>query len=399
MSADELRQHWRLDPAVTFLNHGSFGACPTPVLEEQARLREQMEAEPVRFFARDLSGLLDAAREALARFIGAPPATLAFVPNATSGVNTVLRSLRLRQGDEVLVTDHEYNACRNVVEFVASAAGARVVVASIPLPTSEDAILGHILDAVTPATRAVLFDHVTSQTGLVLPAARLVRALRDRGIEDIVVDGAHAPGMLALDVAELGAPFYTGNCHKWLCAPKGSAFLYVREDRQPEIRPLAVSHGANAPTDRRSRFRLEFDWPGTTDPTPFLSIPAAIRFLEGLLPGGFDALRASNRSLALAARRRLSNVLESPLTAPDAMIGSLAAIPLPPNPSRAPASPFGFDPLQDALFFRHGIEVPVMPWPAPPSRLLRVSAQIYNTLDDVERLAAALPDLLRGGRL
>ncbi len=238
---------WDLDPDIVFLNHGSFGACPRRVLEEQARLRRRLEQEPVRFYVRELEELLDLSRSKLAAFVDADPEGLAFVSNATTGVNTVLASFPFRAGDEVLITNHEYGACANAARYWAQRAGASVNVAAVPFPLQSEAeIIDAVVRAVTPRTRLVLIDHVTSQTGLVLPLAELVAGLEDRGIA-VLVDGAHAPGMLDLDIDGLGASFYTGNCHKWLCAPKGAAFLVVREDWRHRVRPLVVSHGASVP--------------------------------------------------------------------------------------------------------------------------------------------------------
>src|SRR6266852_1841482 len=277
-----LARLWTLDPAVTFLNHGSFGACPRPVLEAQQCLRERLERQPVQFLGRDLEALLDDARRVLAAFLGAEPEGLVFVTNATTAVNAVLRSLALAPGDQLLVTDHAYNACRNVLDFVAAAARTEVVVVPVPFPlASADAVIEAVLARVTPRTRLALLDHVTSPTGLVLPIERLVRELTGRGV-DTLIDGAHAPGMVPLDLGALGAAYYTGNCHKWLCAPKGAGFLYVRPDRQAGLHPLAISHGHNLPLCGRSRFRAEFDWTGTADPTPALCVPAALRFLGGV---------------------------------------------------------------------------------------------------------------------
>ena len=384
------RAAWTLDPAVCFLNHGSFGACPAPVLDSQQRWRARLESEPVRFMVREFEAELEAARAALASFVGADPADLVFVPNATTGVNTVLRALELRAGDELLVTDSTYAACRNAADAVAKASGARLVCAALPFPLRDpEEVVEALLARVTPTTRLALVDHVTSPTGLVLPVARLVERLQGRGI-DVLVDGAHAPGMVELDLAALGAAYYTGNCHKWLCAPKGAAFLHVRRDRQAGVHPLVTSHGASSKRIDRSRFQLEFLWPGTHDPTPLLALPDALAFLGALLPGGWPALRAANRALALSARDRLCSVLGCAPPAPDTMIGSLAALPLPAARHAPPAPVPGLDALQERLWERHRIEVPVMHWPAWPARLLRISAQIYNSPEQYHTLAAAL---------
>jgi isopenicillin-N epimerase len=386
------RDLWTLDPDVAFLNHGSFGACPRAVLETQSRWRERMEREPVRFFVFDLGRLLDEARAALAAFLGANPRDLAFVPNATAGVNAVLRSLDLAPGDEVIVTDHAYNACRNACEFAFGRAGGRVAVAAVPFPiASPDEVVDAVLARVGPRTRLALVDHVTSPTGLVWPIARLVAALRERGV-DALVDGAHAPGMVPVDVEAIGAAYYTGNCHKWLCAPKGAGFLHVRRDLQEAIRPHVISHGANSPRTDRSRFLLEFDWIGTLDPTAYLTVPAAIEYLGGLLPGGWPELMGRNRTLALAARERVCAALGYPAPAPAEMIGSLASIPIGRAPSEAESAnaALGFDPLQAHLLERHRIQVPCFARPPAGERTIRLSAQLYNDLAEYERLAAAL---------
>ncbi len=438
MTRSPLTEHWLLDPSITFLNHGSFGACPRVVLEEQSRWRERMEREPVLFLHREIEGLLDEARAVLATFVGADPEDVAFVVNATTGVNTVLRSLELEAGDELLVTDQEYNACRNALDFVAARSGTRVVVAHVPFPLRDPSqVVDAITAAVTPRTRVLLVDLVTSQTGLVMPIEPIVRAMHQRGVA-VLVDGAHAPGMVPLDLAALGAEWFTGNCHKWLCTPKGAAFLWVRRDRQAAIRPLVISHGANSKRTDRSRFRIEADWIGTHDPTPWLCIPQALRFLAGLFPGGIDALRAHNHALVLDGRTAICRALGIEAPAPESMIGSLASIPLPKGPPGDP--PLFLDPLQVRLFDRERIEVPVMGLQAedssrpatirrpegpskesgrglpgrrgsadaqppvaasaamglgdPARRLLRISAQAYNDRGEYARLAAVLPRLL-----
>ena len=395
---NEFAALWPLDPAIGFLNHGSFGSCPLAVLEKQAELRQRMERQPVDFLVRDLEGLLDKARAALAEFVGADLDDLVLVPNATAGVNSVLRSLEFGSGDELLVTDHEYNACRNVLDYVAGRAGAKVVTAEVPFPLhSEQQIIDAVLGKVTERTRLLLIDHVSSQTALVFPLAKIVEQCSARGV-DVLVDGAHAPGMLALDVNAIGAAYYAGNCHKWVCAPKGAGFLQVRRDRQAQVRPWAISHGANSRREDRSRFQIEFGWTGTWDPTAMLSIPVALDYLGSLLPGGWTALMEHNRSLALEARALLCRKLGIDLPCPDGMIGAMASLPIATAASiETPNSPLYLDPLQDAMRTEHRIEVPIIPWPAPPRRLLRISAQLYNDIDQYRLLAEAIDSLADRG--
>lgn len=353
-----------------------------------------MERDPVHFFMRDYEPLLDEARREFSTFIGAEKERIAFVSNTTAGINAVLRSLRLEAGDELLTTNHTYNACRNALAFVASRSKAKIVTVDIPFPIEEpNQIVERILQQVTKNTRMALLDHVASPTGLIFPIERLTRELDRRGI-DVLVDGAHAPGMLRLDLQSLGAAFYVGNCHKWLCAPKGAAFLYVDRKRLAGIHPLGISHGASSLRTDRSRFHLEFDWTGTDDPSPFLSIPEAIRFGETLFPGGWVGLGERNHQLALQARQVLCQSLGVPLPCPDDMVGALAAIPFP-NIDLANLSPnMTQDPVQEALFKRYRIEVPISPWPAHPKRLLRLSAHLYNDLKQYSFLARVLRELL-----
>jgi isopenicillin-N epimerase len=330
----------------------------------------------------------------LAKFLGGDPEGLVFVPNATSGVNTVLRSLQFKRGDELLVTDHEYNACRNALNFIADRSGARVVVATVPFPLqTQEEVVEAVLSRVTSRTRLALLDHVTSQTGLVLPIQTLVSDLSNHGVETLV-DGSHAPGMVPLNLRKLGPTYYTGNCHKWICAPKGAGFLHTQRDRRKSIRPLSISHGANSLRTDRSRYLIEFGWTGTTDPSACLSVPEALRFVGSLMPGGWAAVMKRNRTLALAARKILCEALQIGSPCPDEMIGSLAVVPLSDGAdAKPPKSPLYLDPLQERLCAQHRIEVPIIPWPAPPKRLLRVSAQLYNSLPQYKRLASALRSL------
>jgi isopenicillin-N epimerase len=392
-----MREHWLLDPEITYLTHGTFGAAPIAVLAKQDEFRTQLEREPVRFMIRELEPLLDDARAQLGEFIGADPAGIAFLPNATAGVNAVCRSLDLDKNDEIIVSTQEYNASRNIAEFFAQLAGARVVLASVPFPlASPDETVALILEKITDRTRLVLVDHVTSQTALVMPVERIVREVQSRGI-DVLVDGAHAPGMVPLDLRALNAAYYTANLHKWVCAPKGAAFLYARENRRAAVRPVAISHGANSPRTDRSRYHLEFDWTGTFDPTPWLCVPESLRFMQTLVAGGWPEIMRRNRALALRARDIICARLGIAPPAPDEMIGSMAAFPLPDGLSSTTTA-LNPDPLQDALFFEFKIEVPIMPWPAPPNRLLRISAQLYNEEREYEQVANAVRILLERER-
>jgi isopenicillin-N epimerase len=386
---------WTLDPAVAYLNHGSFGACPRFVLEHQAALRARLEREPVDFLWRDLPGLLAGAREALAGFVGAEPEDLAFVPNATAGVNAVVRSLHFAAGDEILTTDQAYGACRKTLEYVAARTGARVVTAHVSFPLAgDDDVVGPILAAVTPRTRLALLDHVTSPTALVFPVERLVAELAGRGV-DSLVDGAHALGMLPLDLSRIGAAYYTANAHKWTCAPKGAAFLHVRKDRRRGLHPVAISHGY-LPGSDDERFRSEFDWTGTFDPTACLSVPESLRYMGGLLPGGWPELMARNRALALAARDLLCEAFGTRPACPESMVGAMASVPLPASPPGTIAARLTHEELSNWTRVR-GVEAWFFSWPSPGMKLVRVSAQLYNTLDQVRRLAELLTEALRAG--
>lgn len=382
------RSLWHLDPEVTFLNHGSFGACPIPVLEHQAELRLAMERRPVEFLTDALEEALDSARRSLGGFVTADPAGVVFVPNATTGAQAVFGSLRLEPGDEILVTDHGYNACRVIAGVAAARSGATL--RTVPIPFAEvtkETVLDRVLAAAGTRTRLVVVDHVTSPTALVLPVERIVAELEPAGIR-VLVDGAHAPGMLPLAVDALGASYYVGNCHKWMGAPKGAGFLVAAPDVRDELLPAVLSHGHDSPRTDRSRYHLRFDWTGTDDPTAWLAVPKAIEVMGALLPGGWDALRRANRDLTLTGRQIIADAVGAGGLPDAGMLGSMAAIPLRPDPNER--DPRGRDPLALTLRHRHRIEVPVSAWPAAPARMLRISAQAYNRPDDYEHLAAAL---------
>jgi isopenicillin-N epimerase len=395
MSETPQLSDWPLDPEVIYLNHGAFGSCPRPVQEHADALRARFERAPMQFVLREAECLIDQARVAAASLMGADGEDLVFVQNASTAVSTVLASLPMRPGDELLVTDHAYNACRNALDLHARRTGMSVVVARVPFPCAgPDEIVAAVIGGVTARTRLALLDHVTSPTALVFPLADLVRALTARNV-DTLVDGAHAPGMLPLDLRALGATFYAANLHKWCGVPKTAAVLYVQRDRQRDLHPLVIGHGANSPRTDRSRFLLEFDWIGTHDPSAAMSLPAALRYMSGLLPGGLPELRARNHELVVRARALLMDALGLPAPCPAEMLGTMATLPLPshlPLPATA---------IYEALWRKHRIEAPVFDWPAPRSSpstgrpMLRVCAQIYNDLSQYERLAEALAAELR----
>lgn len=393
----DLKSHWGLDPDITYLNHGSFGACPIEVLRELQRLQVELEREPATFLSREASVRLGAARESLGEFVAADPDDLVYVPNVTVAINSVLRSLPLCQGDELIVSSHEYNASRNVLEYVAEQNRCRVVVVELPFPIAgPHVVLERMRDAITPRTRLALVDHVTSATGLLMPLSELIELFHEHDVE-VLVDGAHAPGMIPVDLRALAPDYYTGNCHKWLCSPKGAGFLYVRPDLQGQVRPAVISHGANANLEGNARFRAEFEWTGTRDITPWLCVPKAISYLASLLPGGWSEVMNRNHELVVEGRKLIAAALDVAVPCPEQMLGSLATLHLPDMPDfDAPAatSALSLNPLQEALFRQYKIEVPVLSCPASGKPMLRISAQLYNELSDYERLAGALQSLL-----
>lgn len=382
---------WLLNPKVTFLNHGSFGACPKPILAFQDRIRARLERDPIQFLVRELERELDHARQAVARFVNADPDGIVFVNNATSGVNTVLRSLRFKKGEELLVTDQAYNACRNALEFTAKTWGAKVVVAKMPFPFRKECeLIDPLIEGMTARTRLLMIDHVTSQTGVILPIGKIITQARRRGIE-VLIDGAHAPGMVPVNLKKLKPTYYTGNCHKWICGPKTAAFLYVDRSRRDSIHPLTISHGITSPRQDRSRFLIEFGWVGTYDPSAVLSVPEALRYMPTLMQGGWSAIMERNRNLAVAGRRLICETLGIESPCPEEYLGSMASIPLPDTaPAEKILPPLYLDPLQDELLEKYKIEAPIVPWPSRPKRLIRISSQLYNSTSDYEKLAHAL---------
>jgi isopenicillin-N epimerase len=413
-----LASEFLVDRGLVFLNHGSYGAVPQAVLSAQQAVRERCEQDPVAWFGRDLEGQMDAAREAIARFIDAPPEQIAPVMNATAGVSTVVASLALtpaglRPGDELLTTSHEYNACNNALRLAQRRHDLMLVTVPFPWPVSgPEQVISALCAGVTPNTRLALVSHITSPSGITLPAAQITRALLARARElrndrlAVLIDGAHAPGYLSLSVRELanaGASYFTGNLHKWVCGPKGSAVLWVSPELAEHTPPLIVSHGLNAARPDRSRFRLLQDYVGSADYSPWLCAPVAIQHVPALLgpQGTWQAVRAACQAMlagALAAIRAELTSLDDPvagtLACPPDMIGQMAALRLPDHPNPPPVDPAQpYDPLFWALYRKWRIQVPiygVLRPDATRARVVRISAALYNHPDQYRYLARAL---------
>lgn len=377
------RAEWGLEPPEAFVtvNHGSFGATPLAVLEAQHAWRARMEAQPSRFMAMELPGALRAAAASLAGFLGADADGLAFVANATEGCNAVLRSFPLAPGDEILMLRHGYGAVRKTAGFVAAAAGARLIEAPLPFPRPEAAqVLASLEAAITPRTRLAVLDHITSPSALVLPIAAMVASCRARGVK-VLVDGAHAPGQVPLDLGAIGAEWYAGNAHKWLFAPKGCAFLHAAPAAREGLHPVVISHGLG------EGFLAEFDWTGTRDPTAWLAIDAAIA-LHGRLGG--EGLMARNAAMAEAAGEALAARFGTEVGARPEMQGAMAVVRLPRD------APFA---AEEAVALRRhlfaaGTDAPVM---AIEGRAwLRLSAQAYNEPAEFDRLGDIVLGVLRG---
>ncbi len=374
-----IRHEWALDESWLTVNHGSFGATPLSVLAAQQEWRRRMEAQPTRFMSRLLPDALRAAAEKLGAFLGVRGEDLAFLENATTGCNAVLRSFRLQPGDDVLVLSHAYGAVRNTVRYVTDRAGARMVEAAIPFPRPPGhEILAALALALTPQTRLAVLDHITSSSALVLPLADMVGLCHAKGVP-VLVDGAHGPGQIDLDIPATGAGWYTGNCHKWLCAPKGSAFLWAAPGRQSDLHPVVISHGLGR------GFLAEFDWTGTRDPTAFLAVPDAIDFCQRL---GGAQLRARNHALAVEATALLARHLGTETGAEASMMAAMGLVRLPVAEEVSQEHAHAMrsrllDAGTDAPLHVHARRI----W-------LRLSAHAYHDVSDYSRLAQILAGLL-----
>jgi isopenicillin-N epimerase len=373
---------WMLRPGLTFLNHGSFGSLPRAILDAQNQWRLRIESDPIELLGRRRPQLVDAAKIPVAKRFGMKPENFGFVTNATEAVNAVLRSLNLRPGDELLTTDHVYHAVRQTMKLAARNTGATCREVPIPLPVaSAKQIADLVTGAISPKTKLLVIDHVTSPSGLVFPIPEIVAACNRLGV-DTLVDGAHVPGMLPLDVESIGATYYAANLHKWVCAAKGTAFLWVAPSHQNHVHPAVVSHHLD------EGFSAEFGWQGTRDLTAWLTAPAAIAFMESL---GWDAVLNHNHQMATWAHQMLTGRWGvEPVSPPDgSLLGSTASVRLPGKFAKYDGNQLLA--LQQHLHDHHNIEVPMIPWPG--HAMLRVSCQVYNRPEDYEKLADAIAGL------
>lgn len=367
-----LKDEFLLDPAVTFLNHGSFGACPREVFDVYQGWQREMECQPVEFFARRYDDLLDEARTILAAYVNCPSDSLVLVPNATVGINTIARSLKLTPDDEILTTNHEYGAIDYTWEFICQKTLAKVVRYEVPLPVpSKEEFVENFWSKVTSRTKVISISHITSPTALIFPIEEILKRAKGAGILT-VVDGAHVPGQMPLDLETLGADVYTGNCHKWLCAPKGSAFLCVNSKLQDQVDPLVISWGWGQP----KTFVGHNQWQGTRDVSAFLSIPAAIEFQK---KHQWDGVRQVCHDLAVKTQKKISEFTGLEPIAPPHWFGQMVAISLPKCDV--------FE-LKEKLYQTYAIEIPAISW--ENREFLRMSIQGYNTEEDAEKFIQSL---------
>ena len=383
-----LSKYWQLDEDTVFLNHGSYGASPIEVLKQQGEYRRKIENDPVRFFEREYFDYWKKSIQVLSKFINADPEGLVFVTNATYGVNTILKNLDLKNGDQIIVTDHTYEACRNTVDYVTKSVGAETIVVEIPFDVkNQKEVVDIIMNSVSEKTVLALIDTVTSPTGMRMPFEEIIRRLEKENI-DVLLDAAHGAGIIDLDLRQINAAYVTGNCHKWLCSPKGSAFLHIREDKKENITPLSISHGASFTGEAQDKFEFEFAWSGTYDPTPWMCIPKSIQHMEMMVNGGWDEIIKRNRKLAIQGRNILCNGLGIRPPFPDDMVSAIASLELPDK--EIPPFSIQGDPLHNKLLDEYSIQVPVFPWKLHNTRYIRISSQLYNHKDEYKYLAESL---------
>jgi isopenicillin-N epimerase len=386
---DPMIKHWMLDREVVYLNHGSFGATPVKILERQTEYRQMLEREPVDFFVNQWPVLMDHSKRKLAEFVHADPDDMVFVQNSTTGVNQILTSFPYKSGDEWLVSSHAYGACMEAIKHFCSRNRIALKIAEIPFPVqNDDQILDAIEKEITERTSLALIDHVSSATGMIFPVAKIVDLLRVRGVKSLV-DGAHAPGMLALDLCKLDPDFYVANCHKWICAPKGSAFMYVKASLKGQIKPLIISHFNDTDIHGSSHWANQFMWDGTHDFSAYLCVGDTLDYIGNLHEDGWEGVMNSNHGLVWKAGKIISEKLGFELPLKEHFIGSILTMPMPDGEEGFPKfneTP----PLKKLLYDKYRIQVPVFMFPKAPRQWLRISSQLYNYIGQYEYLANCL---------
>jgi isopenicillin-N epimerase len=383
-------EHWSIDQDFVFLNHGSFGACPIAILERQSELRKRLESQPMRFMTRELEKLLNESKEKLANFIHAKTENIVFVKNATTGVNTVLKSLKFDSRDEILTCNHIYPAVANTLKHLNETTGVQVKIAKIPFQLqSNQQIIDALMELKSERTKLLVIDHISSPTGILFPVDEIAGQFKAYGIETLV-DGAHAPGTVTLNLEESSIAYYTGNCHKWICSPKSAAFLYVRPDLQNDIHPLSTSLMQGS----EFSFEQEFYWQGTDDPTAYICVGDSIDFMHNIFPDGWEGIMKHNHELAIDARTVLCKELNIAASIPEYMLANLASMHLPDTNDERPTRFNQFDGLQNRLYHEYKIEAFITYWPEYPKRLLRISPQIYNSIEQYVQLSNKINEII-----
>lgn len=376
-----------MQDGLTQLNNGSYGLTPEVVGVAQRELQRRLEADPVRFFKSDLEIYSDDTRQALAKFVRVNAEDLVLVSNGTFAVATVLNNLDLSAGDEILITDHEYMATMNELGKICRKTGAKVVVAKVPFPeVSPEMVIDSVVGAMSDRTKLVLISHIASASAIVMPVKKIVEAAKARGI-DTFLDGAHTPGQIDLDIGSLDPTWYAASCHKWLATPKGTGFIYTSPNRQRGFKPMVLSCREHEARADRKAYLCDFDYVGTNDYTGNLVIPVSIAHMGAQLPGGWDELRKRNHDLVVKGAKLICDAIGIEQRVPESMIGTMVSIPLP--GVCEPGELMG-EALWDRLYLNHGIQVPIWDLPGVHARVMRVSAQLYNSIEDFEVLAGVL---------
>lgn len=382
------RELFGIENGFTALNHGSFGACPVEIINYQFELVRKMESLTTRFFTRIIKPLIAESMEILSSFVNAPANDIVFVRNATTAANAVINSMDFQKGDEIVTTNLIYGSCRNALDHAAQTKGAVIKKAAIPFPVkSENEITESILGLITKKTKLIFIDHVTSETAMIMPVKKICNEANRLGI-DIFIDGAHAPGMIPLDISAINPTYYTGNCHKWICAPKGSAFLYVRPDRQENTIPPVISNYFRQGETANEKLHNSFDWSGTMDYTSHACVGKTIEYLRDNIDGGWNEIMKRNHELAITGRNIIAKELHLDQYLADELIGSMATIKL--NSTAVIDPSTGLDIIQIELLDKYNIETVITTLYPTKQRILRISAALYNNENDYELLAEAL---------